>query len=78
MNTQIDDDQAAMDAWDEVDGCISEIEWFVSRKKDLAAPCHEQKPTERTWADVLATDIQDLREAIKTARASVSAGAGHE
>ncbi len=53
------------DAWVEVDCAIAEIEWFVSRKKDLSALVEKG---DRTWADVLQSDVADLRRAIALAR----------
>jgi hypothetical protein len=59
----------AFDPWDDVSACIAEIEWFATRKKDLSSPCERQTDAEKTWADVLLSDIKDLREAIVEARA---------
>ncbi len=55
------------DPWLEIEGAIGEIEWFVSRKKDLSALVEKG---DRTWADVLQSDVDDLRRAIALIRFS--------
>jgi hypothetical protein len=50
-----------------VDGCL-EIEWYASRKKNLASPVDEtgkRVTAKKLWADVLMEDIADLRKATR-------------
>lgn len=47
--------------WGEVLACVLEIEWFATRKKDLAAKVER---SEKTWGDMLMSDIVDLRRAL--------------
>jgi hypothetical protein len=50
----------------ETDSCIDEIEWFATRKIDLAK---ESERSGRPWADTLMSDICDLRARLKDERA---------
>ncbi len=54
------------DPWEDVRSCVEELEWFVSRKKDLA---QDTEKGDSTWADVLEADLESLREALDRARA---------
>jgi hypothetical protein len=54
------------DLWDEVDCYIKEIEWYSSRKKDLGA---DTDTAGKSWADMLMSDIEDLRRALAELKA---------
>jgi hypothetical protein len=54
--------------WAEVFYSINEIEWFASRKIDLAKRMHSTSG--ETWADSLMSEVVALRELIAAARKS--------
>ena len=49
----------------ETDACIEEIEWFATRKVNLAGMGGH---SDVSWADVLLSDIADLRKALADER----------
>ena len=49
----------------ETDACIEEIEWFATRKVNLAGT---GATSDVPWADVLLSDIADLRKALAVER----------
>ena len=59
--------------WKEVDACIDEIEWYASRKKDLAAAIDRPTSDCHTWADMLMSDLSDLRQALREERKMATA-----
>ena len=64
----VSDSAAPNDLRSVLETVISEVSWFVSRKKDLSAPT--DKPGQ-IWADVLNGDLDIGRRALKTAAPQV-------
>lgn len=50
---------------EEIDQAIGELEWFASRKTNLATQVDRGPADHRLWADVLREDIKHLRELIE-------------
>lgn len=51
------------------DACIEELEWFATRKVNLAG-LSGNGPEKETWADVMLSDLADLRKALADERKS--------
>jgi len=49
----------------ETDACIEELEWFASRRVNLAGLSGTM---DQTWADVMLSDLADLRKALAEER----------
>jgi len=59
--------------WDNIDGCIEEVEWYATRKKNLSEIVAGY--ADMTWADMLISDIAELRLAVERAkRAAIPTG----
>lgn len=58
-----------LDTWDWVEGCIQELEWFASRKKNLAEVYKSDSNLDgSTWGDMLLSDAAELRTALRHVR----------
>lgn len=52
----------------ETDDCLDEIEWYATRRTNLASDSGNRGTVGPLWADVMLADIEDLRKALAAER----------